>query len=202
MGKLETKTRHCQALRHRNHHPPRETLNHFYCIELSLLPTVRTSKRALSPFTLSLFPSLSLHFSLLFCIYCQLRSSSFSLVQFFITSPLVLVDNTSSKAFTPLWLPKWNKFFNSRIYRPGARQRISGLSPRFRSTLSTEKDYLRPLNSTTISDFCQVSRKVMDVKKDRLSAIFGHGNQDRRSSSEFIFFYVEFFCFLIEIRSF
>lgn len=26
-------------------------------------------------------------------------------------------DNTNAKAFTPLWLPKWNKFFNSRIYR-------------------------------------------------------------------------------------
>lgn len=44
----ETKTRHCQPLRHRNRHPPRETLNHFYCIELSLLPAERTSKRAFS----------------------------------------------------------------------------------------------------------------------------------------------------------
>lgn len=51
----ETKTRHCQPLRHRNRHPPRETLNHFYCIELSLLPAERTSKRAFS---------LSLSFSL------------------------------------------------------------------------------------------------------------------------------------------
>lgn len=41
----ETKTRHCQPPRHRNRHPPRETLNHFYCIELSLLPAARTSKR-------------------------------------------------------------------------------------------------------------------------------------------------------------
>lgn len=49
----ETKTRYCQPLRHRNHHPPRETLNHFYCIELSLLPAERTSKRVLSvPFLL------------------------------------------------------------------------------------------------------------------------------------------------------
>lgn len=48
----ETKTRYCQPLRHRNHHPPRETLNHFYCIELSLLPAERTSKRVLSvPFS-------------------------------------------------------------------------------------------------------------------------------------------------------
>lgn len=46
----ETKTRYCQPLRHRNRHPPRETLNHFYCIELSLLPAERTSKRALSLF--------------------------------------------------------------------------------------------------------------------------------------------------------
>lgn len=44
----ETKTHHCQPLRHRNRHPPRETLNHFYCIELSLLPAERTSKRAFS----------------------------------------------------------------------------------------------------------------------------------------------------------
>lgn len=44
----ETKTRHCQPLRHRNRHPPRETLNHFYCIELSLLPAERTSKRVFS----------------------------------------------------------------------------------------------------------------------------------------------------------
>lgn len=48
----ETKTRHCQPLHHRNRHPPRETLNHFYCIELSLLPAERTSKRV---FSLSLF---------------------------------------------------------------------------------------------------------------------------------------------------
>lgn len=55
----ETKTRYCQPLRHRNHHPPRETLNHFYCIELSLLPAERTSKRVLSvPFSpfVSSFP--------------------------------------------------------------------------------------------------------------------------------------------------
>lgn len=56
----ETKTHHCQPLRHRNRHPPlRETLNHFYCIELSLLPAERTSKRAPSRF-LSLSLSLTL----------------------------------------------------------------------------------------------------------------------------------------------
>lgn len=37
------------GLRHRNQHPPRETLNHFYCIELSLLPAERTSNRTPSP---------------------------------------------------------------------------------------------------------------------------------------------------------
>lgn len=52
----ETKTRHCQPLHHRNRHPPRETLNHFYCIELSLLPAERTSKRV---FSLSLTHPLS-----------------------------------------------------------------------------------------------------------------------------------------------
>lgn len=61
----ETKTRHCQPLRHRNRHPPRETLNHFYCIELSLLPAERTSKRVFPPsrahtLFLSLSPGLSL----------------------------------------------------------------------------------------------------------------------------------------------
>lgn len=30
-------------------------------------------------------------------------------------------DNATSKAFTPLWLPKWNNFFNSRIYAGGPR---------------------------------------------------------------------------------
>lgn len=55
--RTETKTHHCQPLHHRNRHPLRETLNHFYCIELSLLPAERTSKRALS---LSFLPSLSL----------------------------------------------------------------------------------------------------------------------------------------------
>lgn len=53
----ETKTHHCQPLRHRNRHPPlRETLNHFYCIELSLLPAERTSKRALSLLLAPSFP--------------------------------------------------------------------------------------------------------------------------------------------------
>lgn len=50
---VETKTRHCQLLHHRNHHPPGETLNHFYCIELSLLQAGRTSKRAFSLFPFS-----------------------------------------------------------------------------------------------------------------------------------------------------
>lgn len=58
----ETKTCHCQPLRHRNRHPLRETLNHFYCIELSLLPAERTSKRVLS-FSLS-HGDVSLSFSL------------------------------------------------------------------------------------------------------------------------------------------
>lgn len=60
----ETKTRYCQPLRHRNRHPPRETLNHFYCIELSLLPAERTSKRAPSLSLLS--PAISLP---LFCLF-------------------------------------------------------------------------------------------------------------------------------------
>lgn len=48
-GPRETKTRHCQALRHRNRHPPRETLNHFYCIELSLLAPGRERLNAPAP---------------------------------------------------------------------------------------------------------------------------------------------------------
>lgn len=62
----ETKTRYCQPLRHRNRHPPRETLNHFYCIELSLLPAERTSKRAPS---LSPLPPAGYLFLPLFCLF-------------------------------------------------------------------------------------------------------------------------------------
>jgi len=75
----ETKTHHCQPLRHRNRHPPRETLNHFYCIELSLLPAERTSKRAfsLSSSFSSSHPSyLSLSFSLSLSLFFSLPSSS------------------------------------------------------------------------------------------------------------------------------
>lgn len=145
----ETKTHHCQPLRHRNRHPPRETLNHFYCIELSLLPAERTSKRA---FSLSLSHPLSLPpargaISLLLSRAfrqvipsprpssspsCRLRSLSL-----FAPPPPPPVspspttgpgDNTNAKAFTPLWLPKWNKFFNSRIYRRANES--PALSPR------------------------------------------------------------------------
>ena len=139
----ETKTHHCQPLRHRNRHPPRETLNHFYCIELSLLPAERTSKRAFS-LSSSFSPSypsylsLSLSFSLsLFLSPLLLSRLSPGHSQPFVLRPhlpagyaLFLFlspaypsptagpgDNTNAKAFTPLWLPKWNKFFNSRIYR-------------------------------------------------------------------------------------
>lgn len=135
----ETKTRHCQPLRHRNRHPPRETLNHFYCIELSLLPAERTSKRAFSlSFFLSLLLGLSLFSSRAFrqvipsprpssSPSCRLRSLSL----FTAVSPSPLAgpgDNTNAKAFTPLWLPKWNKFFNSRIYRRANES--PALSPR------------------------------------------------------------------------
>lgn len=135
----ETKTRYCQPLRHRNRHPPRETLNHFYCIELSLLPAERTSKRApslsrrlsLSPSSLSLppapfarsFPALVLRRS---SPSCRLRSlSPFAPLR---PLPRRPGDNTNAKAFTPLWLPKWNKFFNSRIYRRASES--PALSPR------------------------------------------------------------------------
>lgn len=126
----ETKTHHCQPLHHRNRHPLRETLNHFYCIELSLLPAERTSKRALS---LSFLPSLSLSLRAISLFLPRLspghsRLSSFVLAFLPVTlsfpfcpvSPSPTAgprDNTNAKAFTPLWLPKWNKFFNSRIYR-------------------------------------------------------------------------------------
>lgn len=135
----ETKTRHCQPLRHRNRHPPRETLNHFYCIELSLLPAERTSKRAFS-LSLSFSPSclgcLSLPLAFRQVIpsprpssspSCRLRSLSL----FTPVSPSPTAgpgDNTNAKAFTPLWLPKWNKFFNSRIYRRANES--PALSPR------------------------------------------------------------------------
>lgn len=144
----ETKTHHCQPLRHRNRHPPRETLNHFYCIELSLLPAERTSKRAFS-LSLILFLSLPLGgylsppLSRLSPGHSQ--PSSFVLAflpvtlsfPFCLPPPLPSVspsptagpgDNTNAKAFTPLWLPKWNKFFNSRIYRRANES--PALSPR------------------------------------------------------------------------
>lgn len=141
---FETKTRHCQALRHRNHHPPRETLNHFYCIELSLLPVERTSKRP------PLSPSLLLHFLFL---SPRTSTSPTSLPSFLrlawpshgapfpplrpsftprglpFSVLLGLRDNANAKTFTPLWLPKWNKFFNSRIYRR-ANESSSELSRR------------------------------------------------------------------------
>lgn len=139
----ETKTRHCQPLRHRNRHPPRETLNHFYCIELSLLPAERTSKRVFSlSFSHTLFLSLPLGLSLSSSLAfhqvipsprpssspsCRLRSLSL----FALVSPSPTAgpgDNTNAKAFTPLWLPKWNKFFNSRIYRRANES--PALSPR------------------------------------------------------------------------
>lgn len=123
----ETKTRHCQPLHHRNRHPPRETLNHFYCIELSLLPAERTSKRA---FSLSLLLPPARAISLLLSRLSPghslvLRPRAFlSVTLSFPFYPPVSPsptagpgDNTNAKAFTPLWLPKWNKFFNSRIYR-------------------------------------------------------------------------------------
>lgn len=156
----ETKTRHCQPLRHRNRHPLRETLNHFYCIELSLLPAERTSKRVLSfspshgdvslslslPLSPSLFlprlsPGHSRPSSFASSPSCRLRSLSL-----FAPSPTAgpSRDNTNAKAFTPLWLPKWNKFFNSRIYRRanespahvaeiifGGRKRVRLLEPNF-----------------------------------------------------------------------
>lgn len=126
---MKTKTRHCQPLRHRNRYPPRETLNHFYCIELSLLPTLRTSKRVLVS-SRSRAPLLS---------FCFIHSALPPFVSALRPLPGTLFkpDNANSKAFTPLWLPKWNKFFNSQIYRPCSR-----LSPRFlQSRLSTVKDY-------------------------------------------------------------
>lgn len=46
-------------------------------------------------------------------------------------------DNATSKAFTPLWLPKWNNFFNSRIYVGGSPHPPSSFlrrSPYRRST--------------------------------------------------------------------
>lgn len=144
----ETKTRYCQPLRHRNRHPPRETLNHFYCIELSLLPAERTSKRAPS---LSRAPPAVYLFLPLFCLFLprlspgHSRPSSFvgprlpagyALFPFSPRLPPPLLsprlrrprDNTNAKAFTPLWLPKWNKFFNSRIYRRANES--PALSPR------------------------------------------------------------------------
>lgn len=152
----ETKTHHCQPLRHRNRHPPlRETLNHFYCIELSLLPAERTSKRALSlllapssPLPLHPLPgylSLSRSSSRAFrqvtpgprsssSPSCRLRSLSLFAHPFPSPHPVSPSpttgprDNTNAKAFTPLWLPKWNKFFNSRIYRRANES--SALSPR------------------------------------------------------------------------
>lgn len=146
----ETKTHHCQPLRHRNRHPPlRETLNHFYCIELSLLPAERTSKRALSlllaPSSLPLPGYLSLALppapfarSLPALVLRPRLPAGYVLFPFLRTpfppppvSPSPTTgprDNTNAKAFTPLWLPKWNKFFNSRIYRRANES--SALSPR------------------------------------------------------------------------
>lgn len=142
----ETKTHHCQPLRHRNRHPPRETLNHFYCIELSLLPAERTSKRAFSlshPLSLPPARGLSLSSSLARLSPGHSQPSSFVLAFLPVTlsfpfcpppppvSPSPTTgpgDNTNAKAFTPLWLPKWNKFFNSRIYRRANES--PALSPR------------------------------------------------------------------------
>lgn len=126
----ETKTRHCQPLRHRNRHPLRETLNHFYCIELSLLPAERTSKRVLSFFLSHGDVSLSLSLFLLLSSSRAFRQvipgprpsrprlpAGYALFPFLPRLRRPSRDNTNAKAFTPLWLPKWNKFFNSRIYR-------------------------------------------------------------------------------------
>lgn len=141
----ETKTRHCQPLRHRNRHPPRETLNHFYCIELSLLPAERTSKRVFS-LSLSLFlvhplslpPAWAISFLLSRLSPGHSQPSSFVLAFLPVTLSFPFCppssptagpgDNTNAKAFTPLWLPKWNKFFNSRIYRRANES--PALSPR------------------------------------------------------------------------
>lgn len=139
----ETKTHHCQPLRHRNRHPPRETLNHFYCIELSLLPAERTSKRAFSlSHPLSLPPARGLSLSSSLAPFARsfpalvLRPrlpAGYALFPFLPppVSPSPTAgpgDNTNAKAFTPLWLPKWNKFFNSRIYRRANES--PALSPR------------------------------------------------------------------------
>lgn len=107
----ETKTHHCQPLRHRNRHPPlRETLNHFYCIELSLLPAERTSKRALSLLLALLFPSRR---DISLALFLPRLSPGHSRPSFFV---LAFLSVTLSFPFcTPLSLP----LPFPRLRRPG-----------------------------------------------------------------------------------
>jgi len=108
-----------------------------------LLPAERTSKRVLS---LSNSPTLPSYLSLSSSLFlppppapfarsspalvlrpragssCRLRSLSLFAPSRRPPPPTTGPgDNTNAKAFTPLWLPKWNKFFNSRIYRRAKR---------------------------------------------------------------------------------
>lgn len=110
----ETKTHHCQPLRHRNRHPPlRETLNHFYCIELSLLPAERTSKRALSLLLAPSFPPFTPCRGISLSLFLSRLSPGHSRPSFFV---LAFLPVTFSFPFcAPLSLPH----LSPRLRRPG-----------------------------------------------------------------------------------